>query len=683
MPATQQHRAVAIATSLGDDLLLVRSFSLTEQLGRLSRIDVELMSEDAAIDFDQLIGTNATLRVDLPDKKQRFFNGFVSRFLQTEHQRNNACYQATLVPWLWFLTRTADCRIFQKKNVPDILEEVFQAHGFKDYKLDLSREYREWEYCVQYRETDFNFVSRLMEQEGIYYFIEHQDGLHTLVLVDSPAAHAPFPGYDTVVFRPRTHEGEETSDTVHTWVLEKEIQPGVYALSDFDFKNPAASVMANADISRGHEGAGFEIFDYPGEFEKRDEGESYAKMRVQELQSQHELIRAESTARGLAVGCKFTLKGHPREDQNRDYLVTGASYRISASGYRSGSEPVDGEFFSCSLIARPAAEPFRSACLTAKPLVQGPQTAIVVGKKGEEIDTDEFGRVKVQFHWDRYGKVDENSSCWIRVSQAWAGKNWGALSLPRIGHEVIVEFLEGDPDRPIITGRVYNAANKVPYKLPANKTLSTLKTNSSKGGNGFNEIRFEDKKGEEQIFIHGEKNFDLRIKNDVFESIGRNCHLVVKQDQMEHVENNRSSKVDADHRESIGGDRHLKVAGKEAKAVDGSASCSVKGDVIEVFKASHSEQVTGDFYLKADNVVIDANNNITLKVGGTHIVLEAGGIAIKTSGEIQIEAGATLDAKAGAPMTLASSAKADLKSPMTTMKGDGMVTLQGGMVKIN
>jgi type VI secretion system secreted protein VgrG len=316
-------------------------------------------------------------------------------------------------------------------------------------------------------------------------------------------------------------------------------------------------------------------------------------------------------------------------------------------------------------------------------VIQGPQTAFVVGTAGEEIDTDEFGRVKVQFHWDRYGKVDENSSCWVRVSQPWAGKGWGAINIPRIGQEVVVEFLEGDPDRPIITGRVYNASAKVPYELPANKTISSLKSNTSKGGGGFNEIRFEDKKGEEQVFIHAEKNVDTRVKNDAFEWIGNNRHLVVKKDQVEHVENNRSEIVDADHTEEIGKDRHLKVVGKEAKAVDESLSLTVKGDVIEVFKANHSEQTTADYYLKADNVVIEALTNLTLKVGSSSIAIEAGGIGIKTSGEIKIESTGTTDIKATAPLTVESSATAEMKSPATTVKGDGMLTLKGGVVMIN
>jgi type VI secretion system secreted protein VgrG len=329
--------------------------------------------------------------------------------------------------------------------------------------------------------------------------------------------------------------------------------------------------------------------------------------------------------------------------------------------------------------------------LTPKPLIQGPQTAMVVGTSGEEIYTDEYGRVKVQFPWDRYGKGDENSSCWVRVSQLWAGKKWGAMHIPRTGQEVIVEFLEGDPDRPIVTGRVYNGEAMPPYKLPDEKTKSTSKSNSSKGGGGFNEIRFEDKKGSEQIFFHAEKDQHFRVKNDCLEWIGNNRHLVVTKDQLEHIQNNRNEKVDADHKETIGKDRHLNVTGKEAVAIGGSKSLTVTGDVIEVFKGNHSEQVTSDYYLKADNVVIEGTTNVTVKVGQSYIAIESGGISIGTSGTIQlqdssgltIQSGASATIKSTGAMSVQSQATAEFKSPETTLSGDTMTTIKGGVVKIN
>jgi len=667
MPSTQQNRLLAIGTALGEDALLVRKFAFTEQLGRMFQMEVDLLSDQTALDFNQLIGTTATVRLELSGGETRYFNGCISRLVQSESEGKYGCYRATLVPWTWLLTRTADCRIFQKKTVPDIIEEVFKAHEFKDYKLSLSGSYREWEYCVQYRETDFNFISRLMEQEGIYYFFEHADGVHTLVLADGSSAHSVFAGYESMIYRPPTAHQKERSESVSDWVIEKEVQSGAYALADFNFKTTVAPIVSNASIDRQHPASAFEIYDYPGEFDDRDEGEAYAKVRIQELQARHEVLRAQGTVRGACVGSKFQLEDHPRDDQNgRDYLITAVSCQASAPAYESGQD--ESPFFSSTFTAMPASEPFRSARVTPKPIIQGPQTAIVVGKKGEEIDSDEYGRVRVQFHWDRYGKVDENSSCWVRVSQAVAGKGWGAMSVPRIGQEVIVEFLEGDPDQPIITGRVYNAKATVPYPLPQNQTISTFKSSTSKGGAGFNEIRFEDKKGEEQIFIHGEKNQDIRIKNDCFEWIGNNRHLVIKKDQLESVENNRHEKVTNDHSEEIGKDRNLTVKGKEAKEVTGSHSFKVTGAVIEEFKDNHSEMVTKDYYLKAENVVIEGATNVTLKVGGTSIALAADGIAMKTDGTVKIECSATLDLKSDAPMTVQSSA---------------ITTVKGSLVKIN
>lgn len=683
MALAQKSRLLAIGTALGPDKLVLEQFSITEQLGRLFQIEVELLGEDPPVKFDDIVGTNATVRLELPGtKKVRYFNGFVSRFVQTEQQRNYAHYRATLVPWTWFLTRTADCRIFQKKKVPDIIEEVFKAQGFDHYKLSLSGTYDEWEYCVQYRETDFNFVSRLMEQEGIYYWFEHEDGKHTMVLADSPSAHSPFQDYKDILYRPRI-QGQQTEESISDWVMEKEVQPGAYVLGDFNFETPGAPILGNASVSRSHAAAAFEMFDYPGEFEKRDGGDGYAKLRIQELQSQHEILRGQATCRGIAAGAKFTLKGHPRSDQARDYLVTGTSLQAGVSEYESTGNQGK-EFFSCNFTAMPAAEPFRSARITPKPVIQGPQTAIVVGKKGEEIDTDEFGRVKVQFHWDRYGKVDENSSCFVRVSQNAAGKGWGAISLPRIGQEVIVEFLEGDPDRPIITGRLYNGSAKVPYALPDNKTMSTFKSSSSKGGQGFNELRFEDKKGSEQLFVHAEKDHDFRAKNDSKEWVGNDRHLVVKNDALEHVSNNFHEMVDGDHKNKVGKDHHLKVVGLQAIEIGKNHSLTVKGDVIEVFKGKHSEDVTSDYYLKGDNVVIEGKTNVTVKVGSSFIAIESGGITIGTTGTLELQAqGNSVSIQGDTGVTVKSSAQVEVGSPQTTVKGDATLTLKGGMVQIN
>jgi len=462
----------------------------------------------------------------------------------------------------------------------------------------------------------------------------------------------------------------------------KTVLPGLCVLNAYDFEKPKAKLKVESPISREHAGANFEVYE-PGEYVKRKDGENYARVRIEELQAEHEVAEGEGNAGGIAVGYLMTVAEHPREDQNKEYLITAATYELSSAAYESGRHTAAGDYFTCEFTAMDSAEPFRARRITPKPVISGPQTAVVVGPSGDEISTDKYGRVRVHFYWDRYGKADETSSCWIRVAQVWAGKTWGGIHIPRNGQEVIVEFLEGDPDQPIITGRVYNGDNMPPYELPANETMSALKSNSSKGGGGFNEFRFEDKKGEEQLFIHAEKNFDMRVKNDRFETVVNNRHLIVETDKHEHVKNDRHENVDNHHHEKIGGDLNLKVEGKEAKAVTKSLSLTVDDDVVEVFKKNHSEQVTDDYYLKGKNVVIEGTTNVTLKVGKSFIAIEASGIEIGTTGKVKIDAKQNVEAKAGIGLKLEGTAQAELKSPMTKVEGSGMAELKGGLVKIN
>lgn len=690
MPRIQANRKAAVITPLGEDALLLKSLSGTEELGRLFRLELELLSENHEIKFDEIVGQNATVRLSLPEGKTRYWNGFVIRFAQLPSQGEVARYQATLAPWLWFLTRTSDCRIFQEMTAPDIIQQVFRDHQFTDFKVSLSESYRTRDYCTQYRETDFDFVSRLMEEEGIYYFFEHENGKHTLVLADSKSAHSAYPGYETILHRYQDQTGVE-QEYIYDWILGQDVQPGIVCLNDFDFEKPNKALTVKANITRAHAVPNFEIFDHPGGYVEYSDGETYARRRIEELQAQHERVRGSSRAKGICPGYLFTLERHARQDQNREYLVTSASCQILLDPFSSAPPQEQETFFTCSFTAVHSETPFRSARLIRPPVVPGPQTAMVVGPKGEEIYTDKYGRVKVQFHWDRRGQGDENSSCWLRVSQLWAGKSFGAICIPRIGQEVIVDFLEGNPDQPLVTGRVYNGESMPPYKLPDQKTITSTKSNSTIGGKGFNEIRFEDKKGDEQLFIHAEKNQDTRVKNNAYEWVGNDRHLIVKKDQIEHVENNRHETVDADHVEKIGKDRHLKIVGKEAKAVDGSHSFSVKGDVIEVFDKNHSEVVTKDYYLKADNIVIEGKTNVTIKVGQTHIALEAGGVKIGTSGQIKVESMGATTIKATGPMKVESSATTDIKGAAASLKADAMVEVngsatvmvKGGIVMIN
>ena len=583
--ATQSDRSFEVIGPLDTDVLLFQRMTATERLGRLFEFDVDLLSEDEQVDPAALLGQSMSIRVDLPEGGERYFNGLVARFVQLGRHGNFAAYNVTLRPWLWFLTRTADCKIFQEKKVPDIIKEVFDDNGFTDVEDLLGGDYRTWGYCVQYRESDFNFVSRLMEQEGIYYFFKHEEGKHHLVLCDSYSSHEPVPDYEQIPFFPPDQHDRRERDHIHDFRLSQQVQPGGYVLNDYDFEKPKANIEVTLNQPKSHDKADGEVYDYPGEYVESSDGDAYARARLEELLAQHEHVEGTGNARGIACGGLFELTGFSRSDQNREYLVVSTVQEMQTDEYQSGESET---YFTCSFTAIDSQTPYRSPRTTPKPIVQGPQTAVVVGKSGEEIWTDEYGRVKVQFHWDRYGESDENSSCWVRVAQVWAGKNWGAMHIPRIGQEVIVEFLEGDPDRPIITGRVYNADQKVPYDLPANQTQSGVKSRSSKGGGGgnYNEIRFEDKIGEEQLLVHAEMNYDLEVENDETHWVGNNREKTIDVDETTLIKGNQD--------ETVEGNRTVHVMGAFDETIDSGETRTVSAGVTESIIGGETRDITGD-----------------------------------------------------------------------------------------
>ena len=658
MAATQKHRIFAVNTPLGEDVLLFYRMIATEQLGRLFEYELEMLSERTDIELTEVLGKNMTVRMQLPESRgsgTRYFNGFVTRFsyLGMRGMRYGA-YRATLSPWLWFLTRTSDCRIFQKKTIPQIIEAIFQEQGFTDFKKSLSGQYPTWEYCVQYRESDFNFVSRLMEQAGIYYYFKHENGKHILVLADDYSAHSTFPNYDEIPYYPPDVMQWKERDHIYEWTMQKQVQPGGYSLNDFDFTDPTKPLRKVVSMPKSHAMAKFEVYDYPGEYTDPGDGDNYTKIRLQELLAQHEILQGLGVVRGVATGYLFSLTNCGRQDQNRQYLVVSASYELQSDPYESTPNPEwVNKPYQVRITAIDAQQPYRAPRTTPKPVVQGPQTAIVVGPSGEEIYTDQYGRVKCHFHWDRHDNADENSSCWIRVAQSWAGKKWGALYLPRIGQEVIIDFLEGDPDRPIITGRVYNGANLPPYTLPDKKTMSTLKSLSSKGGDGFNEFRFDDDKGKEQIFLHGERDEDIRIKNDAREWIGSERHLIVKKKQFEQVEGEKHLIVKSgdggsgDQYEKVAGEKHQQVVGNCNQKIDGTLSLKVGMNQQEKVGQNHALDAGMEIHLKAGmKVIIEAGMQLTIKAGGSFIDLGPTGITISGAPMVQI---------AGSPMVMINS----------------------------
>ena len=667
---TQENRLIAIATPLGEDVLLLQGFTGHEGVSRLFSFDLDLLSDSPSISFDDIVGQNVTISLILADQSQRYFNGFVSRFAQSGADARFTHYQMEVVPWLWFLTRNADCRIFQNMTIPDIIQKVFSDRGFSDFKSSLTGSYDPREYCVQYRETDFNFVSRLMEHYGIFYFFEHENGKHTLVLADSASAHQPCPGQSSAQYN-QAGGGLDADDVVTDCHMEQELRTGKYSLTDYNFETPSASLMSNEPtVVEVGGNTSYEIYDYPGDHLNQSQGGALAKLRMQEEEAGHLVISGSSICRAFTSGYKFDLEDHYRDDMNASYVLTEIQHVASEGGSYNMTGGGKGETYTNHFTCIPADVPYRPARTTPKPFVQGPQTALVVGKAGEEIWVDKYGRVIVQFYWDRQGQKNESSSCWIRTSQPWAGGNWGAMWIPRIGQEVIVSFLEGDPDRPIITGRVYNAEQMPAYTLPDEQTKSYIKSYSSKGGGGFNEFRFEDKKGSEQVFINAEKNLDVRVKNNEYETVCKDLHLIVEQDRFEHIKNDHHETIDRDQAQSVGRDHHLKVSGKQAVEVDGSHSFKVTGDVAEEFGGNHSEQVSQALYLKAGmTVVIEAPMGITLKCGGNSVVVDPSGVTLAASALVTIQ-GSLVNINSGPGSPPGSGSPCSLVPPMSPKDAD-------------
>lgn len=604
----QLSRLAKITSPLGPEVLLLKDMGGGEELGRLFNYELQLHSLDNAIDLNQLLGKPMSLSLQLDDSGERHFHGIVARCSQNVDQGQFASYQVTLRPWLWLLTRTSDCRIFQNLTVPQIIKQVFRDLGFSDFEDALSQPYREWEYCVQYRETSFDFVSRLMEQEGIYYFFRHEQGRHVLVLADAYGAHTSAPGYASVPYYPRNEQQRER-DHIHDWHLAQEVQPGSLELNDYDFQRPSARIDVRSAMPRPHTAGDYPLYDYPGTYVQSEDGEHYARTRIEALQTLHEQVELAGNARGLGSGHLFSLTGFSRQDQNREYLIVGTRYYISQESGETGGGAPSAQFES-SLTCIDAQQSYRPLPNTHRPIVKGPQTALVVGPKGEEIWTDQFGRVKVHFYWDRHDQSNENSSCWIRVSQSWAGKNWGSMQIPRIGQEVIVSFLEGDPDRPIITGRVYNAEQTVPYDLPENATQSGMKSRSSKGGTpaNFNEIRMEDKKGAEQLYIHAERNQDIVVEVDESHAVGHDRNKSIGHNETVTIGNNRLRIVKQEDILSVGqrktdsisqsyvievGENLRLVCGESILELNASGQINLTGVQISFYASGDAEFNTG------------------------------------------------------------------------------------------
>ncbi|MEP0847453.1 MAG: type VI secretion system tip protein VgrG [Phycisphaerae bacterium] len=598
------------------DELRVTAFAGREGISALYRFRIELCCENPDLEIRALLGRKCVLSL-ARDGRTRHVSGIVQRFERTGCGSRLTYYAAHVVPVHWLLARRHKSRIFQSHtcadmSVPGIIEKVLRDAGIPSdaYRFALSRDYPQREYVVQYRERDMDFIARQMEHEGIFYFFEHSADGHVMVIADGATSHVPAPFDAELPFR--TPDGL-LPDQPHVYGLceAEQIHFGAASLDDFNFRQPAGQLRAGLQAD---EYTALEYSDYPGDYADRADGQGYAQVRLEEFQARRQRSLVRTTARGLLPGCTFTITEHPAAAANREYLATRVVHRARQAQCAQEEAALPRRVqYETEVHAIPADLPYRPRRRTKRPAITGTQTALVVGPPGEEIYTDEYGRIKVQFHWDQEGAYDEHSSCWIRVSQGWAGGNYGMFFLPRVGQEVIVSFLEGNPDRPLVTGSVHNNDNMPPYRLPDEKTRSTIKTRSSTGGGGANEIRFEDLKDAEQLLIHAQKDFHLRAKNDGVVTVERDRHERVERNWYELVKQNRESEVRLDLKEKIGGSRYLEVAGDLGQRIAG----------------NHSTRVNSKMYVNADgDVVIESARGICFKVGGNFITIDGSGVYV-------------------------------------------------------
>ena len=641
----QAGQFISITTPLGEDVLLLQQFIGQEGISQLFNFQLELVSEKAPVKLESIVGQNVTVSLTQGDGSKRHFNGFVSEFTQNDQDSRFTYYQAELVPWLWFLSHTSDSRIFQNRTIPEILTQIFQDFGFRDFRSALRGVYERHEVVVQYRETEFNFISRLMEKEGIFYFFEHEQGRHTLVIADNPAAHPVLPVTPTVSYQPG--DGSETGggDVVTRLALKREWHPGKYTMNDYNFEIPSTSLevatASTAEVGGNHR---YELYEHPGDYRRKAQGDALARIRMQEIESISQAVSGTSTCRAMAAGYRFTLARHDRQDLNRAYIVTKVQHKVQVGTTST-------EIYTNDFMAIPHSVPFRPLRLTPQPVVRGPESGVVVGPKGEEIYVDESGRVKVQFYWDREAKRDENSSGWIRVAQPWAGKQWGTLFIPRIGDEVLIEFVYGDLSRPYVIGSLYNGENRPPYALPAGRTITTIKSNSSKGGSGSNELRFEDKKDSEEIYFHAQKNWRTVIENDESETIGNNKTLQVGGNRTETVGKAQTLTLGAAYQltvgaamsERVGSDKQVEVGGTLSETLGRDLRLTIGNDGRLTLGRNLVLNVGNGITIEAQKTVtISAADELTLKCGQAAIVLKKNGDISITGKEISVKASGDL-----------------------------------------
>ncbi len=672
----------------------VKCAIIEEGLSELSCARVELLSKDRAVALNTLVGEQLEVTVPGGHNLGRRFIGTCVSAEYLGRFRDWGRYLVEVRPKLWFLTQARECRVFQDKSVPEIVKDIFGDYGFSDFfTTKLSGSYVQRPFCLQYRETDLDFIRRLMEEEGIYFFFQHIDKGESFVLADDASAHEPIKGDAILEFFDAADSFDRSREHLFEIVAKEGVTTGKVTLSDYNFETSSVKLAGTREMKKGkHKKTGIEIYDYPGHFHDEPLGRERARVRMEAEAIKHVTWQAVGNIRRLGVGQTFQIKNHPQTQGESGFLCTRATYYLqnNPDGTSAGETPSvigkgldfgpdNTDTFRAVYEIVPKSSPYRAPLQTPWPEVGGIHTAVVVGSKGEEIDTDEYGRVKIKFHWDRRAAKDNTVSVWVRTMMPWTGKNWGMIHVPRVGQEVVVQFEEGDPDRPIIIGMLYNDQTKPPYALPANKTQSGIKTNSSKDGGGFNELMMEDNKGKELVRFRSERDYEQIVQNNATITVG--TPTKEKGDMTLTVHRNLTETLETgDHTFDVKtGSQVITIETDKTETIKGKSTQTITGDMVETIKSGNftrtvekgHEKTTlkvGNHTLKADagQITIEAQQSITLKVGQSSIVIDQMGVQIKA-------------------MTIGINAelKLDAKSMMTTVKGDAMVTIKGGLTMIN
>lgn len=661
-------RVIIAHTPPENGALLFKSLSGHEGLSEPFEFDVELLHRSNGLKLKNLLGKPLTIELRGAILSPRFLNGYITRMTLTGRETRGEryyIYRAMVRPGLWYLTQNRDFRIWQEKSVPDIIASVLSGYQIK-FENKLTWDYRQWGYCVQYQESDFDFISRLMEHEGIYYYFTHQRDGHTLVLADAPQTHDALPGYATIPYQPFDSDSYQNTGSIHSWSVSDAITPSMYSLDDYDFRKPRARLLETRQNPVSCASDKAEVFDWPGHFTDREHGQFYVRVRQQEFEACHELMSGESSCLGLAPGYTFLLAQAPRAEDQREYLTTRVEYLLTENAYASSEGETAEHRLTFSVV--PGNVNWRPARATAWPKTHGPQTAEVVGPEGQSIWTDKYGRVKLKFRWDRYGNGDDSSSCWVRVSSSWAGWKYGGIQIPRVGEEVVVDFINGDPDRPLITGRVYNENNMPPWDLPNDATKMGFMSRSTDGSpDNANYLFFEDSPGGELFDMHAEKDMNISVEGDKSVTIdGTRTTTIekmqdddVKGDATFHFHGKRSTTVDGNEtkilndRESttikngreldiVSGGDNIRIKDGRKTDITGTNDLHVTGKVTEQLDDARDTTVdqTADLHVKGKvTEKLDAGVDTTIKGGLTETV--SGGITQTIDGgvEINVESG--------------------------------------------